>query len=80
MTWACFTIHAAMAVKVWFGKLRVNQRFQSFSRRKRRDAISYKHGILHSVSETFGFVLLPDCGGRACLQDGPHFWNKQKTL
>jgi hypothetical protein len=27
MTWACFTIHAAMAVKVWFGKLRVNQRF-----------------------------------------------------
>jgi hypothetical protein len=27
MTWVCFAIHAAMAVKVWFGKFRVNQRF-----------------------------------------------------
>jgi hypothetical protein len=27
MTWVYFTIHAAMAVKVWFGKFRVNQRF-----------------------------------------------------
>ena len=27
MTWACFTIRAAMAVKVCFGKIRFNQRF-----------------------------------------------------
>jgi hypothetical protein len=26
MTWVYFTVHAAMAVKVWFGKLRVSQR------------------------------------------------------
>jgi hypothetical protein len=37
MTWVCFTIHAAMAVKVWFGKLRVNQRFLRERKKGKRE-------------------------------------------